>query len=177
MMPALWFLREMPSLPAEVQPADQLLHQDCAEAQGVEIYLQEDVENIRIPWVECTPLDHPWISRASKTTDVFPCPRCSKPNLAWTCGLCQNNVLGQQLLLLSQLCSPDLQFSSSSCSQNNTKKKFQKQLQVSNQPSSSPCPLPVWALRDTEICWVSDQELAKTSLERHHHHPEAVQEE
>ena len=61
MRPALWYLSEMTSLPPEVQPAEQLLHQDCAEAlhQGVEIYLQEDVGNISNPWVECTPLDHP----------------------------------------------------------------------------------------------------------------------
>jgi hypothetical protein len=135
----------MTSLPSEFQPADQLslirtVQRLCSR---VFIYLQEDVENISIPWVECTTLDHPGSPRAVKMTDVLPYPSCAKPNLACTCGLCQNNVLGLQLPLLRQLCSPNLQFSLNSCSQNNTKKKFQ-QLQVPNQPASSPLPLPVW---------------------------------
>ena len=85
-MSALWCLPEMTSLPSEVQPADQLslirtVQRLCSR---VLIYLQEDVGNISNPWVECTPLDHPWISREAKKTDVSPCPKMcqAKPGLA-----------------------------------------------------------------------------------------------
>ena len=142
MMPALWYLREMTSLPPEVLPAEQLLHQDCTEAlnQGVEIYLQEDVGNISNPWVECTPLDHPWISRAAKKTDVSPCPKMcqAKPGLAmWLmpeqrvgapAASAQTALLLQSSVQLKQLFSE------------HTKKKFQ-QLQVPNQISQQTLPL------------------------------------